>query len=496
MTPADLPALNIADLQSLLRRREVSPREALEALRVRVAAIEPQIDAYLSLDTEDALKQAETADVRLPLGGVPIAIKDVISVAGQPCTCASRILRNYIAPYDATVITKLKAAGAIPFGKTNMDEFAMGSSTENSSVKLTRNPWDRTRVPGGSSGGSAAAVAADLAFGALGTDTGGSIRQPAALTGVVGLKPTYGRVSRFGLVAFASSLDQAGPLTKSVRDAALIMNAIAGPDPCDSTCFDRAAPDYTAALGKEIRGMRLGVPKEYMLEGIDPQVKSAVDAAVRQFESLGAEIVDVSLPHTDDAIAVYYIIATAEASANLARFDGVRYGYRAPDAKSMLDHYGRTRAEGFGAEVKRRIILGTYVLSSGYYDAYYLRAQKVRELIRQDFAHAFAKVDALISPTSPVPAFKIGERTSDPLQMYLADIFTNAGNLAGICGLSLPCGFAQIGDAKLPIGLQLVGPALDEERILQLAYAYEQSTEWHKHRPPSLLGAATESVAA
>jgi aspartyl-tRNA(Asn)/glutamyl-tRNA(Gln) amidotransferase subunit A len=483
VSPTDLASLNIADLQALLRKRELSPREVLDLLRARIEELEPKIEAYLSIDFEAAAKEAEKADVDLPLGGVPIAIKDIISVAGQPCTCASKILRNYRAPYDATVIRKLRAAGAIPFGKTNMDEFAMGSSTENSSVKLTHNPWDLSRVPGGSSGGSAAAVAADGAFGGLGTDTGGSIRQPAALSGVVGVKPSYGRVSRFGVVAFASSLDQVGPLTKTVRDSALIMNAIAGHDPQDSTCLNEQVPDYTAALGRDLKGIRLGLPKEYMLEGIDPQVKAAIEAAVKQLQSLGTEIVDVSLPHTDYAIAVYYIIATAEASANLARFDGVRYGHRAENPKDLLDHYGRTREEGFGAEVKRRIILGTYVLSSGYYDAYYLLAQKVRQLIRQDFAQAFEKVDALVSPTSPVPAFKLGERTADPLQMYLADIFTNAANLAGICGISLPCGFAQVDGHRLPIGLQLLGKALEEARILQIAHAYEQSTAWHKARP-------------
>jgi aspartyl-tRNA(Asn)/glutamyl-tRNA(Gln) amidotransferase subunit A len=484
MTGKELPASNIADLQSLLRRREISPREVLDVLRARIEDVDGKIDAYLSTDFEASAQQAEKADVDLLLGGVPIAIKDIISVAGQPCTCASKILRGYRAPYDATVIRKLRAAGAIPFGKTNMDEFAMGSSTENSSLKLTRNPWDLSRVPGGSSGGSAAAVSADEAFAGLGTDTGGSIRQPASFSGVVGLKPTYGRVSRFGLVAFASSLDQVGPLTKTVRDAALIMNAIAGHDPQDSTCLNEPMPDYTAALGRDLRGIRLGLPKEYMIEGIDPQVKSAIDAAIAQLETLGAEIVDVSLPQTDYAIAVYYILATAEASANLARFDGVRYGHRAENPKDLLDHYGRTREEGFGPEVKRRIILGTYVLSSGYYDAYYLRAQKVRELIRQDFAKAFKKVDALISPTSPVPAFKLGERTDDPLQMYLADIFTSPANLAGICGISVPCGFAGIDGHRLPIGLQLLGKALDEARILQIAHAYEQSTHWHKARPP------------
>ncbi|PYL10349.1 MAG: Asp-tRNA(Asn)/Glu-tRNA(Gln) amidotransferase subunit GatA, partial [Verrucomicrobia bacterium] len=337
--------------------------------------------------------------------------------------------------------------------------------------------------PGGSSGGSAAAVATDAAFGALGTDTGGSIRQPAALCGVVGLKPSYGRVSRFGLVAFASSLDQAGPLAKTVRDAALIMTAIAGHDPCDTTSLNEPVPDYTAGLGRDLRGLRLGLPKEYMIEGIEPQVKTAIDSAIKHLQALGAEIVDVSLPHTDYGIAVYYFLATAEASANLARFDGVRYGHRADKPRDLLDHYGRTREEGFGPEVKRRIILGTYVLSSGYYDAYYLRAQKVRELIRKDFADTFAKVDAIVSPTSPVPAFKLGERTADPLQMYLADIFTNTGNLAGICGISVPCGFAKIDSVQLPIGLQLMGKALDEARLFQIAHAYEQSTDWHKAKP-------------
>src|SRR6202790_4962343 len=470
MKPADLPALNIADLQGLLRARELSPREVLDLLRTRIEELEPKIDAYLSIDFEAAAKEAEKADVDLPLGGVPIAIKDIISVAGQPCTCASKILRNYRAPYDATVIRKLRAAGAIPFGKTNMDEVAMGSSTENSSVKLTHNPWDLSRVPGGSSGGSAAAVSANAAFGALGTDTGGSIRQPASLSGVVGVKPTYGRVSRYGVTAFASSLDQVGPLTKTVRDSAMIMNAIAGDGPNDSTCLNEPVPDYVAALGRDLKGIRLGLPKEYMIAGIDPQVKSAVDAAVAHLQSLGAEIVDVSLPHTEEAISVYYILATAEASANLARFDGVRYGYRAENPKDLLDHYGRTREEGFGAEVKRRIILGTYVLSSGYYDAYYVRAQKVRELIRQDFVKAFEKVDAIVSPTSPVPAFKLGERTADPLQMYLADIFTNTGNLAGICGISVPCGFAEVDGKQLPIGLQVQGKALNEEKVFQIAH--------------------------
>jgi aspartyl-tRNA(Asn)/glutamyl-tRNA(Gln) amidotransferase subunit A len=483
MKPADLPALTIAELQSLLRRREVSPRNVLEALHARIDDVDPKIGAYLSRDLEAAWKEADKADVDLPLGGVPIAIKDLINVDGQPCTCASKMLANYRAPYDATVIRKLRAAGAIPFGKTNMDEFAMGSSTENSSVKPTRNPWDLSRVPGGSSGGSAAAVIADEAFGALGSDTGGSIRQPASLSGLVGLKPTYGRVSRFGVTAFASSLDQIGPLTKTVRDAALIMNAIAGPDPNDSTSLNQPVPDYTAGLNGDLRGVKLGVPKEYLIDGIDAEVKRAVNAAIAHLQSLGVEIIFVSLPHTEYAVSTYYIISTAEASANLARFDGVRYGHRAAEPKDLFDHYARTRGEGFGAEVKRRIILGTYVLSSGYYDEYYLRAQKVRALIRQDFDNVFAKVDALISPTTPELAFKLGERTADPLKMYLADIFTNAANLAGICGISVPCGFAKVDGHQLPVGLQFLGKALDEARILQIAHAFEQSTEWHKARP-------------
>jgi aspartyl-tRNA(Asn)/glutamyl-tRNA(Gln) amidotransferase subunit A len=484
MTKRDLPALNIVELRNLLRQREVSPGEALQALEERINAVDPKIEAYLVHDLAAATAEAEKADVTLPLGGIPIAVKDLISVEGQQCTCASKILRAYRAPYSATVIEKLRSQGAIPFGRMNMDEFAMGSSTENSSAQVTRNPWDLSRVPGGSSGGSAAAVAADIAFGALGTDTGGSIRQPAALSGIVGFKPSYGRVSRFGLVAFASSLDQIGPLTKTVHDSALFMNAIAGHDSRDSTSLDAPVPDYTKKLGHDLKGIRIGLPKEYMIEGVEPVVKSAVMAAVKQLGSLGAEIVEISLPHTEYAISVYYILATAEASANLARFDGVRYGHRAENVRTLFDHYARTRAEGFGAEVKRRIILGTYVLSSGYYDAYYLRAQKVRELIRQDFVRAFEKVEALVSPTSPSPAFKLGEKTTDPLQMYLADIFTNAANLAGICGISLPCGFTESENGKkLPIGLQLLGKALDEARIFQIAHAYEQSTDWHKARP-------------
>jgi aspartyl-tRNA(Asn)/glutamyl-tRNA(Gln) amidotransferase subunit A len=380
-------------------------------------------------------------------------------------------------------VEKLKASGAIVFGKTNMDEFAMGSSTENSSVKPTRNPWDLSRVPGGSSGGSAAAVAADEAFAALGTDTGGSVRQPAAFSGVVGLKPSYGRVSRFGLVAFASSFDQAGPLTKTVRDAALILNVIAGPDPYDSTCRRESPPDYTANLDRDLRGRRLGVPKEYMTDAIAPQIRAAVNGALRHFESLGVDIVEISLPHTEYAVAAYYMIASAEASANLARFDGVRYGYRVENPRDIADLYTRTRAKGFGPEVKRRIILGSYVLSAGYFDEYYNRAQKVRTLIRDDFTKAFAKVDVVISPTTPEVAFRFGERSADPLRMYLADVFTIPASLAGICGISLPCGFAKTPEGtELPIGMQLLGRPLDEEGILQIGQGYEQSTEWHKRK--------------
>jgi aspartyl-tRNA(Asn)/glutamyl-tRNA(Gln) amidotransferase subunit A len=478
----DIVTLSVADLQQKLRARELSPADAVRALDARIAAVDPQIHGYLARDLDAALAQAANADVSLPLGGVPIAIKDVINVAGEQCSCASKILQNYRAPYDATVIRKLRAAGAIPFGRCNMDEFAMGSSTENSAFGPTLNPWDITRIPGGSSGGSAAVVAADEAFASLGSDTGGSIRQPAALCGIVGLKPTYGRVSRFGLVAFASSLDQIGPFTKTVRDSGLLLNAISGRDPQDSTSLDEPVPDYTALLGRDLKGMKLGMPREYFIDGIDPQVDAAIRAAVRHYESLGAEIVEVSLPNTEHAVGVYYIVATAECSANLARFDGVRYGHRA-QAANLIEQYGKTREEGFGPEVKRRIILGTFVLSSGYSEAYYGRAQKVRTLIRRDFTQAFEKVDAIICPTSPEVAFKVGDRSDDPLKMYLADIFTIAANLAGICGISIPCGFANLDGKKLPIGLQLLAKPFDESRLLQIAHAYEQSTDWHTARP-------------
>ena len=479
----ELTDLSVSELQSQFRAGALSPVEAIEALDQRITVVDSSIHGYLSRNLDAARALAQSADVTLPLGGVPIAIKDVINVEGEFCTCASKILQGYRSPYDATVIQKLKAAGAIPFGRTNMDEFAMGSSTENSSVMATSNPWDVTRIPGGSSGGSAAVVAAHEAFASLGSDTGGSIRQPAALCGCVGFKPTYGRVSRFGLVAFASSLDQIGPFGKTVRDTALLLNVICGQDPMDSTSLAVETPDFTKRLGEDLKGVRLGMPKEYFIEGIDLQVDQAVRGAIKQYESLGAEIIEVSLPHTEYAVGVYYIIATAEASANLARFDGVRYGHRAENVIGLLDHYGRTRAEGFGEEVKRRIILGTYVLSSGYYDAYYLRAQKVRTLIRRDFAQVFEKVDAIICPTSPEPAWKIGDRSDDPLRMYLADIFTIATNLAGNPGISIPCGFAKVDGKPLPVGLQLIGKPLDEANLLKIAHAYEQSTNWHKVRP-------------
>ncbi len=482
-----LNQLTISALSGKLAKREVSAREAAQACLDRIARVDGQIHAFISHDAADALAQADAADKRIaagdhgPLLGVPIAIKDVLAAKNQPLNCCSKILGKFTSPYDATVIEKLKAAGAIIFGRLNMDEFAMGSSTENSAFGTTRNPWALDRIPGGSSGGSAAAVAADEAIATLGSDTGGSIRQPAALCGCVGLKPTYGRVSRYGLVAFASSLDQIGPFTKDVRDSAIMLEALSGHDRRDSSSVPQAVPNYSAALNGNIKGLKLGLPKEYMIGGLDPEVKASVAAAVKQFQSLGAEIVEISLPHTDYAVATYYIIATAEASANLARFDGIRYGARV-DGADPNALYGNTRGQGFGPEVKRRIILGTYVLSSGYYDAYYLRAQKVRTLIRQDFLKAFEKVDAIVTPTTPTAAFKIGEKSDDPLQMYLSDIFTISCNLAGIPGLSLPCGFTK--SPKLPIGLQLLGKPFGEETLLKLAHAYEQSTPFHKEKPP------------
>ena len=482
--------LTISELQKRLLSREVTAREAVHVCLDQIKRVDNSVKAFLSYDETDALAQADAVDDiiaggaaldRYPLLGAPIAIKDVLAVKGHPLNCSSRILGKFISPYDATVIKKLRDAGAIIFGRLNMDEFAMGSSTENSAFFTTRNPWDTSRIPGGSSGGSAAAVAADECFAALGSDTGGSIRQPAALCGCVGLKPTYGRVSRYGLVAFASSLDQIGPFTKDVRDAAILLRAISGHDNRDSTSVPEVVPDYAAALDGNIGGLKIGLPKEYFISGLNKDVRDAVNVAVKKLQELGAEVVEISLPHTDYAAATYYIIAPAEASANLARFDGIRYGARVNGA-DPIELYSRTRGQGFGAEVKRRIILGTYVLSSGYYDAFYLRAQKVRTLIRQDFLKAFEKVDAIVTPTTPTPAFRVGEKTDDPIQMYLSDVFTISCNLAGNCGISLPCGFSA--NPRLPLGLQLLGKPFGEATILKIAHAYEQATDWHKQKPP------------
>lgn len=477
-----LHELTIHHLAELLDRGDCSSEEVVQDLFSRIRQVDERMGAYIEVNEDATLEQARSADqarrsgAKGALQGVPLAVKDLLNVKGDPCACGSNILEGYRAPYDATVIRKLREAGAVFLGRVNMDEFAMGSSTENSALKTTRNPWDAARVPGGSSGGSAAAVAADEAIAALGTDTGGSIRQPAAFCGCVGLKPSYGRVSRYGLVAFASSLDQIGPVTKDVRDAAILLRAMSGYDEMDSTSVNQTVSDFEACLKPDLKGMRLGVPREYFVAGMDAEVETRVRAAIDQCADLGADIVEVTLPHTEYAIAVYYIIATAEASANLARFDGVRYGQRV-EGSDPVDMYGRTRAAGFGAEVKRRIILGAYVLSSGYYDAYYVRAQKVRTLILQDFEKAFQTCDALLTSTTPTAAFKRGEKTTDPLQMYLNDIYTATVNLAGHCGISVPCGSTSSG---LPIGFQIIGNAFEEENILRVAYAYEQATEWHK----------------
>ena len=469
--------MTLTALRQQLLAGETTPAAILHHLESAIAARDGVTGAYLSRDLEAALAEAALADLSLPLGGIPIAIKDNLNVLGQPCTCGSRMLAtNYRAPYDATVIRKLRAAGAIPFGRMNQDEFAMGSSTENSALQITRNPHDPTRIPGGSSGGSAAAVADATAIAALGSDTGGSVRQPASHCGVVGLKPSYGRVSRFGLVAFASSLDQVGPLTQSVEDAARILQVIAGSDPLDSTCLDAPVPDYLAHLHDGVQGMKLGVPGEYFRAGIDPGVRKTLEAAIQRLATRGAEIVPISLPHAQHAVATYYVIAPAEASSNLARFDGIRYGHRTAHPADILDLYQKSRDEGFGPEVKRRIILGTYVLSSGYYDAYYGRAQKVRTLIRRDFESAFLQVDAILAPVAPTPARQIGAFASDPLHEYLSDIFTLSANLAGIPGISVPCGSTTYdGAPNLPVGLQILGPHLGEAKLLQIARAAEIS---------------------
>jgi aspartyl-tRNA(Asn)/glutamyl-tRNA(Gln) amidotransferase subunit A len=482
----NISALTLSEAHQRLRNHEFSSQDLTEAILRRIDETDTKIHAYITLCRDTALEQAQAADRRLhkatsidPVLGIPIAIKDNFLTDGVRTTCASRMLGNFIPPYDATVIARLRFAGSVFAGKTNLDEFAMGSSTENSAFVPTSNPWNLERVPGGSSGGSAAAVAAGECLAALGTDTGGSIRQPAAYCGIVGLKPTYGRVSRYGIVAFASSMDQVGPLTKDVRDCALMLEAIAGYDQADSTSINVSAPRYSAELTDNIKGLRVGVPKEYFVAGMQPEVEQAVRKAVHHLAKSGAEVEEISLPHTEYAVAVYYIVATAEASSNLARYDGMRFGHRS-SANDLIEMYMKTREEGFGTEVKRRIMLGTYALSAGYYDAYYLKAQQVRALIKKDFDQAFETCDVIVTPTAPTTAFRLGEKTADPLQMYLSDIYTLSVNLAGLPALSLPCGFDSDG---LPIGMQIIGKHFDESTVLRLAHAYEQATEWHKQRP-------------
>ncbi|MBX7245136.1 MAG: Asp-tRNA(Asn)/Glu-tRNA(Gln) amidotransferase subunit GatA [Candidatus Sumerlaeaceae bacterium] len=477
------------ELRDMLRRREVSSVELTRDVMARINAAEPAVQAYVTVMGDEALRMAANADKALASGepqadlaGIPLAIKDNMCTRGTLTTCSSKILSNFVPPYDATVVSRLRASKVVFTGKTNLDEFAMGSSTENSGIKKTRNPWDTSRVPGGSSGGSAAAVAAGMAIAATGSDTGGSIRQPASLCGIVGVKATYGLVSRYGLVAFASSLDQIGPMTRDVEDAAILLNALAGHDPMDSTSAKYTPPDYTSFLNKPIKGLRVGLPKEFFADGLDPEVRAAIDAAIKKLEELGAIPVEVELPHSKYAVATYYLCATAEASSNLGRYDGAQYGHRA-EADNVVDMYCRTRAEGFGPEVKRRIMLGTYALSAGYYDAFYIKAMKVRTLIKGDFEKAFAKCDVIAGATAPTAAFKFGEKTDNPLEMYLSDIFTISVNLAGICGVSIPCGFTSGG---LPIGLQLLAGPFEEGKLFTAAHAFEQATEWHTKRPPAI----------
>jgi aspartyl-tRNA(Asn)/glutamyl-tRNA(Gln) amidotransferase subunit A len=482
-----LHKLTLAELQQKFTAGEISASDIARAYSLRINQVEPKVQAYITRCKDTAASHAEALDRQLkgwrktlPMMGMPLAVKDNICTQGVRTTCGSRMLEHFTPPYDATVIVKLREQGYMLLGKTNLDEFAMGSSTENSTFGPSRNPWNIQSVPGGSSGGSAAAVAADECVAALGSDTGGSIRQPASFCGVVGLKPTYGRVSRYGLVAFASSLDQIGPITKDVTDAAILLGVIAGHDPRDSTSADVPVPDYLKALKRrDVKKLRLGVPLEYFAEGLDGDVERTVRAGIDELKNLGAEVKEIKLPKTDAAVATYYVIATAEASSNLARYDGIKYGLRAKDTKDLLDLYRKTREEGFGSEVKRRIMLGTYVLSAGYYDAYYGKAQAVRTLIKQDFHTAFEEVDFIVTPVAPTPAFKFGEK-SDPLQMYLSDIFTISVNLAGLPAISVPCGFSPGG---LPIGMQLIGRPFDEATILRAAYAYEQATSWHVKRP-------------
>jgi len=482
----ELYSLTIHELQEKIRKGEVSAAQITESVFSRIDAVEERVHSYIRLMKDEAMLQAAQADENIKKGdikaltGIPIALKDIVCTRGIPTTCGSHILHNFVPPYNATIVEKLADAGAVFVGKANMDEFAMGSSTETSYFGPTRNPWDLSRIPGGSSGGSASAVAADECIASIGSDTGGSIRQPAALCGVVGLKPTYGRVSRFGLIAFASSLDQLGPFTKDVEDCAIMMNVMAGYDPKESTSVQADVPDYRKFLGQEIGGWKVGIPKEYFVEGIDPEVAAAVEKTIAVVKQQGATVVDISLPHTQYCLAVYYIIAPAEASSNLARYDGVKYGFRAQDVRDLAEMYTKTRHDGFGAEVKRRIMIGTYALSAGYYDAYYGKASQVRALIRRDFDEAFQKCDVILTPTTPTPAFKIGEKTDDPLQMYLSDIFTISTNLAGIPGMSVPCGYTSAG---LPIGVQFLAGHFEEGKLLQFASAFEKGAAIEKRRP-------------
>lgn len=484
MTLTELPASELADK---IRSKELKAEAVASAFLERIQTLDPDVQAFNEVFGDRALAQARAVDAQIargesigPLAGVPIAIKDNHLIKGEATTCSSKILQGFRGTYDATVVARLRQAGAVLLGRTNLDEFAMGSSTENSATRLTKNPWDLSRVPGGSSGGSAAAVAARMAPLSLGSDTGGSIRQPAAFCGVLGLKPTYGRVSRFGLIAFASSLDQIGPFATTANDCALLLKTIAGQDDFDSTCVNQPVPDYPALLGKNLKGLRIGLPKEYFIQGLDPEIEKAIRETVKTFESFGASVKEVSLPHTEYCLAVYYILAPSEASSNLSRFDGIRYGFRAPQTTNLLEIYEKSRGEGFGPEVKRRIMLGAYALSAGYYEAYYGKAQKVRTLIKQDFDNAFKDVDVLLTPTTPTAAFRPGEKVADPLQMYLSDIFTISCNLAGLPGLSIPCGMTT---SHLPIGVQLLGKPFDEQTLLAMAHQYENVTAWHRQMP-------------
>lgn len=481
-----LAELSLSEVSEKLQQKEISSQELTGQLLERIERLDPQVGSFLQVTADRALADAKKADEKLaagdggPLLGVPLALKDIFLTEGITTTCASKILQNYNPIYESTPSRKLAEAGSVLLGKLNLDEFAMGSSTENSAYQITRNPWNLDYVPGGSSGGSAASVAADFCYGALGTDTGGSIRQPAACCGCVGVKPTYGRVSRYGVIAFASSLDQVGPFGKTVADTALLLREIAGHDPADSTSSDLAVPDFLAAVNAGCKGLTIGLPRQYFIEGMDPEVEKAVREAVAVIKNAGAKVVEIDLPHTEYALSVYYIVATAEASANLARYDGVRFGYRAKESKDLIDMYRKSRSAGFGAEVKRRIMLGTFVLASGYYDAYYLKAQQVRTLIKRDFDRAFEQCDAIVTPTAPTPAFKIGEKSDDPLEMYLSDLLTVTVNLAGIPSMSLPCGFSSAG---LPIGLQIMAGHFNEEQMFKIAGAYEAATDWHLRKP-------------